>query len=46
VAVGASTLLIRGYEPLADALAYARLIELVHAQVGDDVEGYRARAAA
>jgi alkanesulfonate monooxygenase len=46
VAVGASTLLIRGYEPLADAASYASLIRLVHEQVGDDVAGYRARVAA
>ena len=46
VAVGATTLLIRGYDPLADAAAYASLIRLVHEQVGDDIEGYRARVAA
>jgi alkanesulfonate monooxygenase len=46
VAVGASTLLIRGYDPLADALAYANLIRIVHGEVGDDIDGYRARAAA
>jgi alkanesulfonate monooxygenase len=46
VAVGATTLLIRGYEPLADAVAYASLIRLVHEQVGDDIDGYRARVAA
>jgi alkanesulfonate monooxygenase len=46
VAVGATTLLIRGYEPLADAAAYASLIRLVHEQVGDDIDGYRARVAA
>jgi alkanesulfonate monooxygenase len=43
---GASTLLIRGYEPLADAAAYASLIRLVHDQVGDDIDSYRARVAA
>jgi alkanesulfonate monooxygenase len=46
VAVGASTLLIRGYDPLADAAAYANLVRLVHDEVGDDIEGYRARVAA
>jgi alkanesulfonate monooxygenase len=46
VAVGASTLLIRGYDPLADATAYGALIRLVHEQVGDDVDGYRSRVAA
>jgi alkanesulfonate monooxygenase len=46
VAVGATTLLIRGYSPLADAAAYAHLIRLVHDQVGDDIDGYRARIAA
>jgi alkanesulfonate monooxygenase len=46
VAVGASTLLIRGYEPLADAAAYGNLIRLVHDQVGDDIDSYRARVAA
>jgi alkanesulfonate monooxygenase len=46
VAVGATTLLIRGYEPLADAAAYASLIRLVHDQVGDDIDSYRARVAA
>jgi alkanesulfonate monooxygenase len=46
VAVGATTLLIRGYDPLADAAAYARLIRLVHDQVGDDIDAYRARVAA
>jgi len=46
VAVGATTLLIRGYDPLADAAGYARLIRLVHEQVGDDIAGYRARVAA
>jgi alkanesulfonate monooxygenase len=46
VAAGASTLLIRGYDPLADAVAYANLVRLVHDQVGDDLDGYRARAAA
>jgi alkanesulfonate monooxygenase len=46
VSVGASTLLIRGYDPLPDATAYANLIRLVHDQVGDDLDGYRARVAA
>jgi alkanesulfonate monooxygenase len=46
VGVGATTLLIRGYDPLYDAAAYANLIRLVHEQVGDDVIGYRTRAAA
>jgi alkanesulfonate monooxygenase len=46
VAVGASTLLIRGYDPLADATAYGNLIRLVHDQAGDDLDGYRARVAA
>jgi alkanesulfonate monooxygenase len=42
VAAGASSLLIRGYDPLGDAVAYGRLIRLVHDQVGDDVDEYRA----
>jgi alkanesulfonate monooxygenase len=46
VAVGATTLLIRGYDPLPDAAAYANLIRLVHDQVGDDIDSYRARVAA
>jgi alkanesulfonate monooxygenase SsuD/methylene tetrahydromethanopterin reductase-like flavin-dependent oxidoreductase (luciferase family) len=46
VAAGATTLLIRGYDPLPDAAAYADLIRLVHDQVGDDVDSYRARVAA
>ena len=46
VAVGATALLIRGYDPLADATGYAHLIRLVHDQVGDDIEHYRARLAA
>jgi len=46
VASGASALLLGGYRPLADAIAYARLIRLVHDEVGDDLDGYRARAAA
>jgi alkanesulfonate monooxygenase len=46
VAAGASTLLIRGYEPLADAAAYGALIQLVHEQVGDDIRSYRIRSAA
>jgi alkanesulfonate monooxygenase len=29
VAVGATTLLIRGYEPLADAISYGRLVRAV-----------------
>ena len=44
VAVGASTLLIRGYDPLGDAAAYGNLVRLVHDQVGDDVLGFRAAA--
>ena len=43
VSAGASGLLIRGYDPLADATAYGRLIRLVHDKVGDDLDGYRAR---
>jgi alkanesulfonate monooxygenase len=46
VAVGVTTLLIRGYDPLADAAAYACLIRLVHDQVGEDIGSYRARIAA
>jgi alkanesulfonate monooxygenase len=46
VAAGASTLLIRGYDPLADATAYGQLIRLVHDQVDDDLDGYRSRLAA
>ncbi len=46
VTAGASSLLIRGYDPLADATAYGHLIRLVHEQVADDIDGYRARAAA
>jgi len=46
VAVGATTLLIRGYDPLLDAAAYADLIKLVHDQVGEDIDSYRARVAA
>jgi alkanesulfonate monooxygenase len=46
VAVGASTLLIRGYDPLGDAAAYANLVQLVHEKVGDDIVGFRARVAA
>jgi alkanesulfonate monooxygenase len=34
VSAGASALLIRGYEPLADAAAYGNLIRLVHEQTG------------
>ncbi len=46
VAAGASSLLIRGYDPLADAAAYGSLITLVHEQVADDLDSYRARTAA
>src|SRR6202050_3790064 len=46
VAAGASSLLIRGYDPLADASDYGNLIRLVHAQVAGAIDGYRARAAA
>jgi alkanesulfonate monooxygenase len=46
VRAGASTLVIRGYEPLADAAAFGTLIELVHEAAGDDLDGYRARTAA
>lgn len=46
VAAGASTLIIRGYDPLADAIAYGELVRLVHDQVGDDLSGYRSRLAA
>jgi hypothetical protein len=42
VAVGATTLLIRGYDPLNDAVAYANLVRLVHEKVGDDISGFRA----
>jgi alkanesulfonate monooxygenase len=35
VAVGATTLLIRGYDPLADATDYGNLIRLVNDAVGD-----------
>ncbi len=45
VSAGASGLLIRGYDPLADATAYGRLIRLVHDKVGDDLDRYRARCA-
>ncbi|MGH3411297.1 MAG: hypothetical protein ACRDRJ_53675 [Streptosporangiaceae bacterium] len=44
--MGTTTLLVRGYDPLAAAAGYARLIRLVHEQVGDDIDGYRARVAA
>jgi alkanesulfonate monooxygenase len=37
VAVGATTLLIRGYDPLLDTAAYADLIRLVHEQAGQCV---------
>lgn len=33
-------------DPLADAVAHASVIRLVHERVGEDVEGYRARTAA
>jgi len=46
VSAGASTLVIRGYEPLADAAAFGGLIQLVHEAAGDDLDGYRARTAA
>jgi alkanesulfonate monooxygenase len=46
VAIGATTLLIRGYDPLRDAVDYEHLVRLVHEQVGEDVEHYRARARA
>lgn len=46
VAVGASSLIIRGYDPLPDAAAYGELIRAVHDQVAGDLDGYRARAAA
>jgi alkanesulfonate monooxygenase len=46
VAVGATTLLIRGYDPIGDAVDYANLVRLVHEKVGDDVTGFRASAAA
>ncbi len=46
VRAGASTLMIRGYEPLADAAAFGGLIRLVHEAAGDDLDGYRARTAA
>ena len=46
MAVGATTLLIRGYDPLSDAAAYANLVRLVHEKVGDDILRFRASAAA
>jgi alkanesulfonate monooxygenase len=46
VVAGVSSLLIRGYDPLADAADYRELIRLVHDQVADDLDGYRARAVA
>jgi alkanesulfonate monooxygenase len=46
VAVGATTLLIRGYDPVSDAAAYGNLVRLVHDKVGDDINGFRAAAAA
>jgi hypothetical protein len=46
VAVGATTLLTRGYDPLADAAAYAGLVRLVHEKVGDDIPAFRAAAVA
>jgi alkanesulfonate monooxygenase len=45
VAEGASSLLIRGYDPLGDAAAYGHLIDLVHEQVGDDLAGFRSGGA-
>jgi alkanesulfonate monooxygenase len=33
VNIGATTLLIRGYDPLADAVNYGRLVQLVHAEL-------------
>jgi hypothetical protein len=45
VAFGATTLLIRGYDPVGDAAAYANLVPLVHEKVGDDIGGFRAAAA-
>jgi alkanesulfonate monooxygenase len=44
VAVGATTLLIRGYDPVGDAAAYANLVRLVHEKVGDDIGRFRAAA--
>ena len=44
VGVGATTLLIRGYDPVGDAAAYANLIRLVHEKVGDDIGRFRAAA--
>ena len=35
VALGVSTLLIRGYDPEADAAHYASIIRLVREQAGD-----------
>jgi alkanesulfonate monooxygenase len=46
VGIGATTLLIRGYDPLADAADYGNLVRLVHDKVGDDVSGFRASVAA
>jgi alkanesulfonate monooxygenase len=46
VAIGATTLLIRGYDPLPDAVDYGNLVRLVHEQVGDDIDSFRARVAA
>ena len=46
MSVGATTLLIRGYDPVGDAAAYANLIRLVHDKVGDDILGFRASVAA
>jgi alkanesulfonate monooxygenase len=46
VSAGVTTLLIHGYEPLADAVAYAAIIRLVHERAGHDLGAYRARAAA
>ena len=44
VDAGADTLLIRGYEPYADAVRYANLVRLVHDKVGDDILSFRAAA--
>jgi alkanesulfonate monooxygenase len=43
VGVGATTLLIRGYDVLADAADYGNLVSLVHETVGEDVADYRRR---
>ncbi len=44
VAVGATTLLIRGYDPIPDAAAYGNLVQLVHEKVGDDIDAFRTAA--